>query len=286
VTGPAKLAKIDRRIIFLFIMAAVIIPFFRPLGVPVHVTDHVQKVFDFIENVPPGEQPVLVSMDYSPGTMPELYPMNLAILRHCFARGVRVVGMTLDPRGAGIGELAMTRVADEYEVEYGEDYVYLGFRPGIIAVILGIGEDIKRVFGTDNYGTDLDSIPMMREVSTYDDIPLVVTLAASSMPESWISYANSRYGQLIASGVTAVMAADFYPWLQTGQFIGMLGGLKGASEYELLVEEAGYSSERKDATRGMDSQSVVHLLIVILIVMGNISYLASRKSEDARRENV
>jgi hypothetical protein len=280
------LEKIDRRIIFLCIMAAVIIPFFRPLGVPVHVTDHVQNVFDFIENIPPGEQPVLLSMDYSPGTMPELYPMNVAVLRHCFGRGVRVVGMTLDARGAGIGELAMTQVAEEYAAEYGEDYVYMGFRPGIIAVILGIGEDMKRVFGTDNYGTDLDSLPMMAEVGTYDDIPLVVTLAASSLPESWISYANSRYGQVIACGVTAVMAADFYPWLQTGQFIGMLGGLKGASEYELLVEEAGYSTERKDATRGMDSQSVVHLLIVALIMLGNVAYFGSRRSKDVGRDSV
>ncbi len=285
-SGPRKLAKIDPRIIFAFIMAAVIIPFFLPLGVPVHVTDHVQNVFDFIENVPPGEQPVLLSMDYSPGTMPELYPMNLAILRHCFARGVRVVGMTLDPRGAGIGELAMTTVAEEYDVEYGEDYIYLGFRPGPVAVMLGIGEDMKRIFGTDNYGTDLDSIPLMEEVNTYDDIPLVVTLAASSLPESWASYANSRYGQLIATGVTAVMAADMYPWLQTKQFIGMLGGLKGASEYELLVEEAGYSDARKDATRGMDSQSVVHVLIVVLIVTGNVAYLASRKNRDAGRGSV
>jgi hypothetical protein len=273
----ARLSNIDRRIIFVLIGTAVVIPFFRPLWLPVHVTEHVKNVFDFIESIPPEGQALLVSMDYSPETFPELYPMNLAILRHCFSRDIRVVGMTLDPRGIGIGEMAIKTAADEYGKEYGEDYAYLGFRPGIVAVILGIGEDIKRVFGTDNYGTDLDSLPVMARVTNYDDIALVVTLASSSIPESWISYANSRYHQLIACGVTAVMAADFYPWLQTGQFIGMLGGLKGASEYELLVENAGYSRERKTATIGMDAQSVVHVLIILFIVLGNIAYFASRR---------
>ena len=273
----AKLSRIDRRVIFLLIGAAVVIPFFRPLWLPVHVTEHVKNVFDFIESVPPDGQAVLISMDYSPETFPELFPMNLAILRHCFARDIKVVGMTLDPRGIGIGEMAIKAAADEYSKRYGEDYVYLGFRPGIVAVILGIGEDMRRVFGTDNYGTDLTSLSMMEEVKNYDDIALLVTLASSSIPESWISYANSRYHQSIACGVTAVMAADFYPWLQTGQFIGMLGGLKGASEYELLVEQSGYSTERKTATIGMDAQSVVHVLIIVFIILGNLAFFASRR---------
>ncbi len=273
-----KLAKIDRRFIFLLIGAAVVVPLLKPLWLPVHVTKHVQNVFDFIESIPPDGQVLLLSMDYSPETWPELYPMNLAILRHCFARDVKVIGMTLDPRGPGIGELATKTVAEEYDKKYGEDYVYLGYRPGPTAVILSIGEDIRRPFGTDYYGTDLESIPIMEEVRNYDDIALVVSLASSSIVELWISYANSRYKQLIAAGVTAVMAADYYPWLQTGQFIGMLGGLKGASEYELLVEDAGYSHERKAATIGMDSQSIAHVAIIALIVLGNIAYFATRKS--------
>jgi hypothetical protein len=40
----------------------------------------------------------------------------------------------------------------------------------------------------------------------------------------------------VAVGVTAVMAADMYPYLQSGQLIGMLSGLKGAAEYEKLVD--------------------------------------------------
>jgi len=278
-----KLSKIDRRVVFLLIGAAAVIPLLKPLWLPVHVTEHVQKVFDFIENIPVEGQAVLLSVDYTPETFPELHPMTLAILRHCFTRNLKVVCMTLQPAGPGIAELALGTVAAEYGRKYGEDYVLLGYRPGISPVILGIGEDIKRVFVTDNYATDLGDIRMMDEIRNYDDIALVVTISGSSIPESWISYAHSRYGQLIASGVTAVMAADFYPYLQTGQFIGMLGGLKGASEYEILVERAGFSRERKTATIGMDSQSVVHLVIIVFIVLGNLAYFASRRT---RREEV
>lgn len=49
---------------------------------------------------------------------------------------------------------------------------------------------------------------------------------------------------------------------------GLLGGLKGAAEYEKLINEPA------TATRGMVAQTGAHLLIVILIVLGNIAYFA------------
>jgi hypothetical protein len=82
---------------------------------------------------------------------------------------------------------------------------------------------------------------------------------------------NSLFHRPIAGGCTAVSAPQFYPYLQTGQLIGLLGGLKGAAEYETLVNYAG------DATRRMDAQSIAHLVIIIFIIFANISYFVLRK---------
>jgi hypothetical protein len=74
----------------------------------------------------------------------------------------------------------------------------------------------------------------------------------------------------MGAGVTAVSATQYYPYLDTGQLKGLLGGLKGAAEYEKMVEEPGL------ATMGMDAQSIVHLMTVIIVVVTNILYIISR----------
>jgi hypothetical protein len=70
--------------------------------------------------------------------------------------------------------------------------------------------------------------------------------------------------------MTAVMASDYYTYVQSGQLVGLIGGLKGAAEYETLMHEKdGY------ATRVMNIQSVVHCIVVGFILVGNIAFLMS-----------
>ena len=51
--------------------------------------------------------------------------------------------------------------------------------------------------------------------------------------------------------------------------IGLLGGMKGAAEYEILM---GYEGS---AFRGMDIQSLVHFLIIGMVLLGNIGFFLS-----------
>jgi hypothetical protein len=48
-----------------------------------------------------------------------------------------------------------------------------------------------------------------------------------------------------------------------------MGGMKGAAEYERLAGLFG------DARRGMDAQSMVHVVIVILVLLGNVALLTT-----------
>lgn len=270
-----KVLKIDRRWIFLAVGIAVVVPFFLPLGLPVVVTPPVETLYEAVEQLPPNSQPLLLSIDYAPATSPELEPMSLAILRQAFRRDVRIAVMTLHPAGYGLAERALLQVAEEQNKVYGEDYCFLGFVPGVSAPLLGLGVDIRNVFPEDAYGTPLGDIPMLEGVRNYDDIPLAVTLAGWSAAEAWVYYAHEPFGQAVGAGVTAVMATDYYPYLNAGQLTGLLGGMRGAAEYEELV------GRPDQGARGMDSQSVIHILIIVLIVIGNVAYFASRKTKKA-----
>lgn len=276
--GIEKLLQIDRRWIFVAIAIAVVVPFIWPMGLPVVVTKPVRDLYNAVDAIPPNAQPLFISVDYAPSTVPELDPMTLAILRHAFSKDIRVVVLTLDPAGYGLAERALETMAKECGKERNKDYVYLGFQPGIAAVVLGMGIDIRNVFPEDAYGTPLAEIPMLDGIKNYDQIPLLITLASSGVIEAWVIYAHQPFDAQIGAGVTAVMATDYYPFLDTGQLVGLLGGMRGAAEYEVLIEHPGAG------VRGMDSQSVIHILIIVLIVIGNVAYFGSRKRRQGVKE--
>ncbi len=272
-----KVMKINRRWIFLLIALAVFIPFLKPLRLPLSITKPAKDVFDAVESISPEGPPLLIATDYAPSTAPELDPMLYALLRHCFVTKRRVMLLALYPQGAGMAQAGLDFILPEFpDVKSGEDYVFLGYQPGVQAVVMSLGENVRLAFPTDAYGVSLDSLPMMEHVRNYDDIALVVDLAGSSIPITWVIYAVARYGQRLGVGVTAVSAAQYYPYLNSGQFIGMLGGLKGAAEYEILIQQKGYTEARQIATIGMDSQSIAHLVILALIIIGNIAFFASK----------
>jgi hypothetical protein len=272
-----KLLKIDRKIIFVVMAILVLLPLLKPLGLGVSSGPRARAVFDAVESIPPGKT-LLISVDFDPASMPELYPMLVALMRHAFARNVKVLLCGLWITGAGLADRAVTEIPPEFGKKYGEDVVYLGWKAGVDAVILGMGENIKNVFPVDYYGHPLDSLPMMQEVTRLRDIPFMVAISAGTPGFSdWLLYAQSRYGMRVGAGVTAVSAADAYPYLQSGQLTGLLAGMKGAAEYEVLVQKNGYSKAYMPAVAAMDSQSLAHIVIMVLVIIGNVAFFATRR---------
>jgi hypothetical protein len=274
------LFKIDRRIIFLLIAVVVVIPLVRPLGLPTAVTIHAQNLYDAVDHIPPRTKPVLLSMDYSPSVMPELQPMSVAIIRHCLARKIPIIIMTLDPTGVGLAEDAIRRAVPEYpDAKEGIDYSFVGYKVGSYLAMISIGQDFHATFPTDAAGRPSRQVPVLANIKNYDDIGLVITVAGSAIVESWIVFAVTRYHTTLGAGITAVSSADYYPFLQTGQLIGMLAGMKGGAEYEQLLANNNLSHAPKRASQGMDAISSAHILIIIFIILGNIGYFLGRRKK-------
>jgi hypothetical protein len=69
--------------------------------------------------------------------------------------------------------------------------------------------------------------------------------------------------------------------------VGLLGGIKGAAEYEKLVNDK-YSgpepaAKYQEAIRRMSPQLFAHLLMIGLIVAGNVIYFTQRHPEGRSR---
>ncbi|MBI4721455.1 MAG: hypothetical protein HY769_00350 [Candidatus Stahlbacteria bacterium] len=271
-----KILGLDRRWIFLLTAVCIILPFILPMGLPMQVSPPVQNLYDKIDAIPPNGPALVLDFNCDASTLPELGPMAIAILQQCFKKNIKVILMGLSMPGVGIAQAMLEEVKVKFpDKQNGIDYVLMPYVVGFGIVVLRMGEDIHKTFETDYYGTPLDSLPMMQGIHNYDQIALVVCLTGSVTP--WIAFANTRYGQEIGLGVTAVMAPEAYPYLQTNQVVGMIGGLKGAAEYETLLNKNLGFEGRKTACIGMDSQSIVHIVMILFIILGNIAYFATKK---------
>ena len=242
-----RLASIDRRWIYLLCGIAVLIPFIIPVSLPVYTTPEAQEVYDAIHSLPDSSV-VMLTYDYYPSTVAETEPMSRAALHQLFSKNCKVITLSNIPLGGPtIAERVTRELAAEYGKVYGVDYVNLGYKANYVAVMKGLGTSIESVFPTDNSGTPLSELPLMQKVKNYADIAFIFIVADNATADYWVSVVNAQYGVPMCCGATAVMAPKMYAYVGAGQLKGLLGGMKGAAEYEQLI------GHKDRAVRGMDA---------------------------------
>ncbi len=259
-----------RHLVFLVVLLATAIPLLLNVRLTHSASDETKNFFANIDSLSAGSA-VLLSFDFEASAFAEIKPLTEAVIGHCFRRNLRIVGLSLFAEGAALGEQTLSRIAREKGKTYGTDYVYLGFRPQYQAAILAIGESLPREFPVDYFGGSTASMPVLSGIVNYEQVALVMSIADGGMPTYWVDYAVTRYHARLQTVLTATMATSFYPYLSSGQIQGLLAGLKGAAEYELLLNESGGGG------RGLLAQSVSQMAILAIIIAGNVAGYLSRR---------
>lgn len=267
----SKLADLDRRWIYLAVALAVIIPLVWPLNLPVKPSESTKKFYKVVDALPDNSL-VCMSFDYGPGTKVECHPMAIASLRHLFRKHCKVVALSLWPEGALFAREALNQLQKEEGLVDGVDYVNLGYKNGGEVVLRGVANDFRMLFTTDLAGRDLEQLPIMQRVGGWDSFALVFewSMGRPGLLE-FVRVVSSQYGRPLVAGATAVTTPEAYPFLNAGQVLGLLEGLRGASEYEVMLQQPGA------ATRGMDAQSVAHFVVAGFIILANIIYFSQKR---------
>ena len=267
-----RMLRLDRRVIFVVIALCTLLPLLYPVGLPIKISPEVRGVYDYLQALPEGSV-FLLSLDFDPASKPELYPQAIALLRHAFRKNLRVIGMTLWVSGTGMADQVITQVAKEVGKVNGRDYVFLGWSPGVASLIISLGQDLYKAFPTDYYNQPTTNLAALKGVQTLRDVSYVVSLAAGTAGiETWYIYGKDKYRFELGGGCTGVIAPGLYPLLRSGQINGLIGGLRGAVEYEVLIGNKGR------AVAGMDAQSVTHFAIIGLVILCNVLYFFMRTS--------
>lgn len=271
-----RIVDLDRRWIFLAVGLSVLLPLFIRVGFPLKASPYVKSFYETIEAVPDSSL-VYLAADFDPGSMPELYPMLEAALHQCFRKNLKVIVGSLWPACPPLVDRALRDIAvGVYGKRDGIDFVNLGFKEGREAVMVRLGASIPDTYPLDARGRRVEEIPIMHGIRNFRQMALIINVSAGYPgTKEWVQQVRTRFDIAMVAGCTAVSAPEYYPYVQAGQLTGLLGGLSGAAEYEDLL------GKPADAARGMDAQSVGHLMILTFIVAGNLLALGLRRGKGA-----
>ena len=94
----------------------------------------------------------------------------------------------------------------------------------------------------------------------------------------WVQFACDPNDIPMCSGCTSVQVTEVLPYIENGQVNGVLAGMPGAAEYEQLirVEFTDMDNSSAMALKGMPAQSIAHIVIVLAIALGNITYFIQK----------
>lgn len=267
------LQSIDRRWVYLLAWVAVLAPLLNPLGLPVSIGRDSTRYFNYINDIPDGST-IMVTFDYGISAMPELYPLTVATFHHLWTRDFKVVVVASWLQGPMVMEVVLDELnpAERYGVVYGEDWVELGWFPQGEIGMAALGKDIWGTLPVDYIeNRPTSGIPIMQNIKTAADIDLIISFETGTpgLPE-WVRQWNVPYGTKIIMGCIGVMVPEVAPYLQTGQLDALIPGLTASAEYELLLKRPGL------AIAGVDAISMSHLLVIVLVIIGNAAYFMSR----------
>lgn len=267
-----KLRTLDRRWVFVMVLLSAVLPMAFSVNLPSSPPSApARKLYDLVTSTPDGST-VICAFDFEPGGEVELGPAAIVTVRQLFRKKCKIIATALWPAGSTEARRYLGQVTDEFKsagtpLVYGVDYVNLGYKAGNATVLRQMGSSFSSMYTADADGTPIEKLPIMAHVNHFRDISLVLSYSVGTPGiKDWINVVNTEYNVKIGGAVTGVSVPEITPFLDSGQLSGLLGGLRGAADYETLVHEPG------TATQGMNVQNFVHLLILALIIFSNVLY--------------
>jgi hypothetical protein len=268
-----RIGRIDRRWIYLGLFIITLLPLVRGWALPLYITPPPRQLAATIEGLP-TDRLVFISSNWDAGTQAENRPQMVAVVRHLIRRGIRFAVISIGSPNAP--QLANTAVEQAIDLEgvraewvYGVQWVNLGYRiadsPWLRSFVRNIPEAVRE----DWRGTPVADIPVMQGVRRFGpdaEAVMLIDITGSATIDAWYEFLSPTQ-TLLGLGCTAVMAPEQYPFLDSGQLSGMLTGMKGAAEYEQLIDAPGLGLP------AMAGQSTAHLYMFVLILLGNLSVL-------------
>lgn len=294
-----KILLLDRRWVYLILAIALMVSIIVGKPVTSHIAEPVQNLYDAVQDAPAGAEQgkiILVGVTFSAGTLGENGNQFRALIRHLMLAKKRFAIVSVaEPQGARYGLAITAGIAKQYGYTYGTDWISFGYQLPSLAFYKTFIRDIPTAVKVDGLQQkEIASFPIMKTIHAASDIALLVEVTASSSVFDWIQYVQpaTTPHMLIGYACTGVMGTEAYTYLDSKQLVGMMLGLKGAADYETLVDkletheiQIGALKQPFDykirgdvvlpepARKLMFTQTTAHIVIILFICIGNLALL-------------
>jgi hypothetical protein len=304
--------NLDRR--FIYLVIGILLVVMLLLGKPETgvVLEPTQRFFDTVqatETTPESQKIITIGVTFAANTLAENGNQFRAVVRHLMLTNKRFAIMAVgEPQGAANGPRIVKDLAAQYGYTYGTDWIDFGYQLNSLAFYKLYTKDIPAAVKTDGQqGKPIATFPIMAGITSVSDhVAMHIEVTASASIFSWISIVQPATHPRLKIGYacTGVMTSEAYPLLDSNQITGLMAGLKGAADYEQLVDgieaqqiAAGTRKTAYDAMATpslqlpqparvlMFTQSSAHLAIIIFIIIGNVGLLlATRRRKEAAHD--
>jgi len=282
VKAPRSIMPMVERLLVVFALLAMVttpllvMPGLFPL--PKLISRDAKAAFDVIETLP-NQNPALVVFDYDVGQSSELEPAATAVIEHLLRRGIPVVGMSLQPAGAGLGdavlEASALQLSSNFSYTYGVNYLNLGYLGGGAVGLAQFARQPRASFAADFRGArpDLWRSEILSPIDSLTQFGVVVVVSAT--PEdvrAWVEQVRPTLGDVPLLAVVSAGAEPLVrPYLESSDpqrkasLNGLISGLVGGTQYLLQASIPPSESVKWN----WDALGGGILAVIVFLIFGN-----------------
>lgn len=267
-----KLGNIPTKWVYVLVLVVMGLPILFPLQTPFSVKEETLAVYNIIEELPPGSV-VVVEGANAYGFLVEIKECLQAVLHHLFSKDLKIVFISFSADNRMFHEIARGVVGISRDEPfdgkaYGVDWVDLGYQTGGSSALARFAANPQSV-EFDTYGNPTKDLPIMQEIGDASTWGLCIEDSGSG-----VSMAIRQVAIPYETKMISLNTAGWYPfhivYVKSGIIKGMTMGIRGAAEYEKLMGYVGLGHS------GADMLNMTHGLIIVLVILGNISYFGQR----------
>ncbi len=271
VLAKPRRANVMRWFLYLLIALAVIVPFFIPTNLAtagLRFGAPAAEFYDALQTLP-ANSTVLLSFDYDAGAAGEMDLLATAVARHLMRQRVKIVAVSAVEVGPQIAQRVLESAALASNYRYGVDYVNAGYLAGAEAGLAQFAVNGLPANARDYAQKQpLAQMQITSAVKSPRDFALVIELAGTEDAlKLWMEQVQARAGVRIAAATSAAVEPKARTYKDAKQLVGLVSGLAGAAQYEVLTNQPGQAVVRVNA------QSVAMAVLVLAVILGNVAGL-------------
>lgn len=274
-----RLAKIDRRIIWVIVAAVLIYCTVLPPKMPMVIESNVQNFYNLMQAIPDGSK-ILYDDESGPSVFrtTDVWPLQMAVLTQLAKKNcVFLFFSTMMPDTSDQEDLLIISsgefpIASRPDYAYGKDVIIMGWIGGMEAGLAGWAKD----FTARNY--DYNGVPIMdmpliknNNIKTAGDFDVLFVAGSTGDVDAVMRQVQTPYKMLTFCVSNTQGSSGMMQYIASGQIKAIVYGPNQGAQYESLINKPGLD------TAAVSSMSASVIMVISFIVISNIPLISKRR---------